>query len=299
MKYSIDKELEAHIMQFDSIADMIKHTAANQSKDNWTALESGSFDENTGFTDFNQVKDRIRESWHEGALRVRSIIDSIMRLDVPLPRSRRRRGSWSEVDGTEICVDRWQSGQEYWRTARRQTTSSNPTVCLMTNLDACASDNNSDIFWRGAGACAIADILENAGYNVEMNIWLRGRRVFDNVRGQFTTMTVKSAGDVLNMSTIVNTLSSWFLRNLVFSSFCVADDKNSSLGSAEQHLGEFQRHMEVEGDHVVFMPLVRDAEETIKAVHTILRVFNDGCSGMTARDWQYQFESDDLYVSCG
>jgi hypothetical protein len=288
MFYKEDTELGAHVMRFDSITEIVRETAKNTCKANWSIWDNNC---GTGWTwkdckNFDDVMKRLRSPWIDGLKMVGSIIDRVSEK-LPPPVSRQRKPRWSECDGSEVCSDRWRTGEDYWRTVSRREAAGSNSVCIITNLDAISSNSGSDVFLRGAGAIALADMLENAGYEVEIHAWLQGRNVYDEgTSGQFTAIRLKEIGAPLNIGSMINSLTSEFLRTVVFSSFCVAEDVNYSLGAPVKTLGKFQKYMEVSGDSVMYMPIVHSEDEVVSACAGVLKVFEETKGHIEFSDWE-------------
>ena len=70
----------------------------------------------------------------------------------------------------EICKDRLQSGQidQCWRTMRRSPFVAPQTVAIETAWGGHYGQTPEELFWQGAAAAVMTDILEDAGYRVEV-----------------------------------------------------------------------------------------------------------------------------------
>lgn len=90
--------------------------------------------------------------------------------DVPAAKSRRRRTVWSD-QGDELNVDRAMRGDwdQAWRKAQRQWTNGPSTVEIAAHFGGNCDKTSDQLFWGGAAALVICDILEDAGYNVAIS----------------------------------------------------------------------------------------------------------------------------------
>ena len=156
------------------------------------------------------------------------------------------------------------------------------TVTVLTNLDAGCSDGPHSVFWRGAAAIATADILEQAGYMVELIMWCKGLYVYDSPRSeQLTILRLKEAGDPLDMQALCCGLSAWYLRVVVFGSFHLATRKPRSIGGLDYNLKQVHiNQMEKDGAICVQIPvhtygLPGAVESARKAIVTVIET-NEG-----------------------
>ena len=121
-----------------------------------------------GLTCWNEAAAILEKGWPEGAERLR-ILAGKLSAQVPQAKSIRRRLVWAD-DGDEICRDRLQSGQleQCWRTMRRSPFIAPQTVAIETTWGGHYGQTAEELFWQGAAAAVLTDILEEAGYRVEV-----------------------------------------------------------------------------------------------------------------------------------
>lgn len=164
-----------------------------------------------------KVIEAVDQPWKEGLEAVQKFIDKLE--EQPLPEIKRvtRRTRFDEDDGDEIDLDRMRAGQPYWRVSRRETTVGPTEVTIVVSLAAEKTVSPTDILWRGAAAIAMADILERQGFSVA--IWaVQCSCPYEADQHQRLTVAVplKAHGDRLDLSTLVNTVSGWFYRSVLF-----------------------------------------------------------------------------------
>jgi hypothetical protein len=89
--------------------------------------------------------------------------------EIPPAKSVRRRLRWSD-DGDEVSKDRLNGGQvdSCWRTTRRELSEASEVVTLETNWGGPCNVTAEQLFWQGAAAACLTDVLEEAGYRVEV-----------------------------------------------------------------------------------------------------------------------------------
>lgn len=87
---------------------------------------------------------------------------------VPPPQTRRRVGQWRE-EGDEVAVDRMLSGSDTpWRATPRKVKAGIPIVELVLDWGDGCGDDDDRLKVSGAQAVALTQLLEQAGYGVEL-----------------------------------------------------------------------------------------------------------------------------------
>jgi hypothetical protein len=121
-----------------------------------------------GIRNWKEAADILEKGWSKGAERLRSLAGKLS-AEVPQAKSIRRRLNWSD-GGDEVCKDRLNNGQSdsCWRTMRRTPGASPQTVAIETDFGGNCHLTADDLFWQGAAAAVLTDVLEEAGYRVEM-----------------------------------------------------------------------------------------------------------------------------------
>ncbi len=121
-----------------------------------------------GLHNWKEAAAVLENGWPEGAERLR-VLTQKLSSQVPQAKSIRRKLTWAEA-GDEICRDRLQSGQldSCWRTMRRSLAVGPQTVAIETTWGGHYGQMAEELFWQGAAAAVMTDILEDAGYRVEV-----------------------------------------------------------------------------------------------------------------------------------
>ena len=290
MQYELDKENATHCMMFDSVYDILSST--ERKFDNGVRNYSPSYGDSEWIgrelSSWDDVKDACFNPSPEALEAGSKLVQKILDNELPQPKSKRRKAYWNDSGGSEIGVGRYMDGEPFWRSSRREMKTGTSTVSVITNLDGISSESSESMMWRGAGAVAIADVLENAGYNVDLHVWCRGSSVYDETpMGQFTSINIKSSGDVLDVGAIMSVLTGWFLRSVIYSSFNTAGVGNRRLGSPVETLGSLSSYMALESDRIVYMPIVRSEKGAVGAVNRVLEEFTySGDSDMSVSEWE-------------
>ena len=157
--------------------------------------------------------------WEEGQKVFQRFTEDLMAADLPEPKDRRRRVRFHEDDGDELDLDRLRSGQSYWRQSTRETCEGPQTVTVIADAGAPARYDSMDLLWRGAAAVALTYVLEQKGFRVELWATTCGNRLRNRDNLLVTACRLKRPEDPLDVSTLINAMSGWYYRTLVFCLF--------------------------------------------------------------------------------
>ncbi len=227
----------------------------------------------------------LRQPWPE-AVRLVEAVKRRVEAAAPEPESIRRKPRWTDTEG-DISVDRVLAGeQDVYRTTSKKFVQGVPSITLLTNLDTYGGMDlesghlvkmmpkyrteyvwqwpkeiedgvhpvlqpwGTGMFWRSVACAAAVDILESAGYTVDVWAWCNGYGVYSQHDKQFTAVKIKTAGQPLNLDALCNATSWWFTTYCLFASFAVAPDKIYSIGSLKNYFGPEIAHLDL-GDTFV------------------------------------------------
>ncbi len=109
-----------------------------------------------------EARSILVDGWKDGAERLTDIASEIT---PPVVKTRRRVGTWRN-EGAELGIDRALAGQwdSAWRDTRREWSAGSSTVDLIAMFGGSANQDSESMFWNGAAACVITNVLESAGY---------------------------------------------------------------------------------------------------------------------------------------
>lgn len=174
--------------------------------------------------DGNGLIKMCREGWDHGAAR---ISESISAMDVARLPSIRRRREWSGA-GDEVDMARVYSGRldTAWRRTRKGEASGNNRIFIMVDSIASGGLDANDMFWRGAAATALGDMLTGAGYSVRMASGFRAKTM--NIHDCSLVVTVKPYQSPWTLSDAAATMAcpAFFrlLGHLWLTTYAPADD---------------------------------------------------------------------------
>jgi hypothetical protein len=150
---------------------------------------------------FEDVLDALRgKGWERGVSRLSDIVTEVMDT-VPLPQSIRDQVHWGD-QGDEIDIHRVYAGQfdRAWSSERGGITSGVRIVKLVVPFGCGSSYSMEEMQWMGASAVVLCDVLERAGFRVEV----QGLRGNEHSTGLFhgCLVTLKEAGEYVNLSSL-------------------------------------------------------------------------------------------------
>ena len=159
----------------------------------------------------SDVQAKMRDGWPEGRDRLNELRDGIGELENP-PQDRRRKlvrtSSGDSLDIHSVYNGRLDIA---WRVARRRNTIAPQRVDLCANMLCSGGDHADVLFWRGAAAALLTDILESAGYSVRLVVTFGGE-----MRGEKVScrITVKDHGNPFDVTSTSATIMPGFFRAL-------------------------------------------------------------------------------------
>lgn len=214
----------------------------------------------------------VSSGWAKGASRVESLAEELRASAPPAVDVRRRRRR--SDDGDTLDVDRAMRGEwdSAWESFRRAESTGTPAIELAFNWAMSASVTDEQLFWNGAVACALADILEGSGYRVGLTAiqgLMHGREHAANI------IRIKDVGEVVNMSDLAAmTAHAGVYRTYGFKMITQQDAKVApSLGIPEYEDASLRADIAESGylaSNTVWLDSVRDRASAIRVVAHVL-----------------------------
>jgi hypothetical protein len=197
------------------------------------------------FSNFAEIVKAVDGTWKEGCARVEEMSRELESEELPRPTVIKRRRVWDEYAGDEICIDRYRSGDPFFRDNLKVRSPGPRLINFLVQLGANSERASDDLFWRGALAITLARIVEDAGYRSEITAFATVKHGVENPSCPhiLTTCELKGAGDSLDISSLVNVTSGWFFRTVMFASWTapgeVLDDHLGSMKEATPEVVEY------------------------------------------------------------
>lgn len=213
---------DSQIFIFDSMAEVVDYI-----DDKYYSDRGASF-VGERLPTWESVTKRNVRPWAEGMYILDEYIKKLRNVKLPELKSHKRRTEFNETEGDEVDYDRLQSGQPFWRSAKREESTGPTEVTILTDVSTPGRVASENILWRGAVALALAQILEEKGFKVELWV-IDGGNLFNNSsRPVYIAANLKRASDPLDTSTLINTVAGWFYRTVTFTLFETLADRTGN-----------------------------------------------------------------------
>lgn len=160
-----------------------------------------------GIRSLREAADKLDQGWPEGADRALALAEGLEDL-VEDPISRKRQLRWRD-NGDELDADRMMGGQldSAWRSTERQVrVGTNTVLTVAVSWGINGSIPADQLFWSGAVAVALTDLLETAGYSIDL--WaIDSVAWWSDDRFAVTAIDVKGPGEILRSDAVAALLS--------------------------------------------------------------------------------------------
>lgn len=194
---------------YDDMTEMVDESPTPPVDDPWWKTI-------TGLTNWKDLLAKCQTPNPEVDDTVREMIDGIEGSEIPEPQVVKRRPRYNEFGGDEICMDRLRSGQPFWRGMTRSQSHGTQNKRIIIDVSTGANVPTGDVYWRGAAGLAVTEMLEKAGYQVEIWVVNTSRNSYTNGQANCLATMVKGANDNLDIDSISTVISGWFYRSIWF-----------------------------------------------------------------------------------
>lgn len=202
------------------------------------AMAGYGSDWHAGITTRAQAEAIIERGWDEGAKRLAGLARDI---SPPTAKTRRRKPTWRD-EGDELSIERAMAGEwdAAWRSSRRVWASGPSTVTLLTLWGGNAYCSADQLFWQGATAVVIADVLEDAGYSVRIVAGTPGRYYDGGNKIGVNLVTLKEETEPMRVDAVASVMChagvfrSLGFRAMMMMPFAVGGGLGSRLGSLNE-----------------------------------------------------------------
>lgn len=166
------------------------------------------------FKDIDEYLHAAESRWDEGILLFDLMMCQLREEDIPPPMDLRRHRTFSDDDGDSVDIDKFRRGDPFWETTTRSHKPGPVVITVVADVGAQAWVPSDKILWRGAAAICLTELLEQAGYRVEL--WA-GNFVISyttNNRDLFHACLLKGPDDPIDIIPLINSVSGWFKRTI-------------------------------------------------------------------------------------
>lgn len=267
--------------------DMIRFRADNAAemmnviRENRAHATHGDYAEDNDFhgrrdiTTFARFVEEVSLPWVRGLNSFDALKAKIEPSEMPKPVHARRRSRWSEDSGEEVSIDRYRSGDPFWRSVEPLRTQGPKVVTVTIDMGASASIPAEALAWRGIAGTLIVEILEAAGYRVEVRCHSLSTLnwVSDYTTHRMVDWQVKAPGQPLDVSQLVNMTSGWFFRIGVFDAYHAQPRVNTMGLGRPQLMSHYPGLLEQTGGRGSYV--VENCFNQEAAREVVLRVLKD------------------------
>lgn len=196
--------------RYDSIADFLSavelpcRVFANETiKQHFLGSDHGADWYGANCNSGREVLTRMREGWKEGRDRLNELRSKLGTIEVAPVDMRRRPIRMDRGDNLDMQAVYAGRFDICWRTARRQSTNGPQRVDIVANMICSGAEHFDVLFWRGAAAAVLADILETAGYMVRMVVNFGGNAEDKKCSCRITVKDHGAPFDVTSTSAVI------------------------------------------------------------------------------------------------
>ena len=142
---------------------------------------------------------------------------------------------WDERDGEEMNMERAYESMPFLKQRRRAIGNGiGKFVNVHVNIAELCNVSSNQMMYKAYTAASIINRLETLGYRVQVNVVTAssgtGYYKGENVRELIVRIPVKRFEEPLNMSMLLNCMSSWFFRRWIFLFWCSKIKTTDGLG---------------------------------------------------------------------
>jgi hypothetical protein len=212
MRQALDNANYSSIAEFVEAMNLApRNVASTELWNNWRGdMDHGNFyggDCRTG----TDVQRTMNEGWTQGRDRLNELRSKINTVNL-VPQDRKRRKVKTDF-GDHLDIHAVYAGklETAWTVARRQVTRGPQRIDLVANMICTGAEHSDVLFWRGAAAAVLADLLGAAGYMVRLIVNFGGKMDGEKVSCR---VVVKDHGMPFDVTSVSSVILPGFFRAL-------------------------------------------------------------------------------------
>jgi hypothetical protein len=175
------------------------------------------------FRDWPEVTAAVAGVWPEGLAVIDELAARVRGAELPTPKSVRRRLKYREDEGDEFILERYENAAPPWRAMSPRKSIGPQVVSIAVQIGGLASRSAEELLWRGATALVLTDLLEDAGYLVELVAYSYPESAsdFGTDGACLQAVVVKRPDDMLDRTLLANAVAPWYFRTLMFAGYAL------------------------------------------------------------------------------
>lgn len=222
-----DKETSVYQVWYESLEDVLSEQISDANKDNSDSPSNKSFSMSwDGCKSLEELRDMLKFGWKEGVQKAEELEGS---LKVPRLKNIRRVKKRSDF-GDHVDMQMIYSGQLdlAWQKSQREN-SPNQTgnaITLLVSIDENCSKSSDEMFWSGAVAIRLIDMLILTGRSVRVLAYQKANGCYTNSYGHEAIYVAKEYMEQLDVNKLMVILGlSGFFRTYGFLSILSSEFK--------------------------------------------------------------------------
>lgn len=226
---------------------------------------------------FSSIEDYIKaanETSDEDMMIFDMMLAQLRKAEITPPKDMRRVRAWNEDDGEEVDLDRLRVGKPFWETHRRANRLGPVTVTIMADLAAGAWRDSHTIGWRGAVAVCLTELLEAAGYRVELWAVTNLTSYTYNYRNLLLGVCLKQPDMPLDLVPTINAVTGWYKRTVSFASYHASGETVSTTYGRPARITREAMQEFSNDEHILLCEEVWSESESIRLATKLIESLN-------------------------
>lgn len=265
--------------QYDSIAafcdavELTPRVAANKTHHDHFLVDNRDSDwYGAGCHDGRAVLQAMRDGWTEGRDRMNQLRDKLTHIELT-PRDRRRRivrgPQGDTLDMFAVWAGRFDT---CWKAPRRLPSYGPQRIDIVANMICSGGEHSDVLFYRGAAAAVLADMLEQAGYMVRLTVNFGGKAKATKGESKSCScrIVVKDHGQPFDVTSVSAVILPGFFRALGHAWIANHAPYERNMGGIAVGQGKVESH------EILISHAVRDHATAVALIEDTLRAVNEG-----------------------
>ena len=262
--------VKTHEKHFGSVSDLMNAKASDENEHN----EQSHYSSGLSWLGVNggikNLKKEVSTNWQAGAKKAAKIRNKIA-ADIPPAKSIKRKRVFND-NGDDFHLDRLYNGDidSCFSDMQKRESSGSPIIKIHICCGGCCNLDAEELFYQGITAAILTDVLENAGYRVELQGFYHASNAFQNGHSRNVTFDIKKSDEVLTFSKLVTvTALAGFFRYYGFKAYMSYDMEVSD------NLGRTITEPFKQDKNDIALGGIYSESAAIKKIQEVLKRFNE------------------------